>query len=57
MESPVLVRPYIVIEESEDVKEEETDTQDIKSPDLIHLLPLEKARRRVRLRAMLIQLD
>ena len=50
IESPVLVRPDIVIEESVDVEEEETDTQDIKSPDHIHLLLIEKARRRVRLR-------
>ena len=43
------MEPDIVIEESEDV-EEEGDKQDIKSPDHIHLLPIEKARRRVRLR-------
>ena len=49
IESPVLVRPDIVIEESENVKEE-MDKLDIKSPDHIHLLPIEKARRRVRLR-------
>ena len=47
MKSPDLVEPNIVIEECDDVEE---DKQDIKSPDHIHLLPIEKARRRVRLR-------
>ena len=50
IKSPDLVSPDIVIEESDDVVEE-ADRQDIKSPDHIHLLPIEKeARRRVRLR-------
>ena len=47
MKSPTLVEPDIVIEESEDVEE---DKESIKSPDHIHLLPIEKeAKRRVRL--------
>ena len=50
MKSPNLVEPNIVIED--DNVEEEEDKQDIsiKSPDHIHLLPIEKARRRVRLK-------
>ena len=48
MKSPNLMKPNIVIEECDDVKEE--DERDIKSPDHIHLLPIEKARRRVGLR-------
>lgn len=48
MKSPNLVQPHIVAEECND--EIESDEQDIKSPDHIHLLPIEKARRRVRLR-------
>ena len=46
MESPDLLPPDIVIEECDDVVEE-ADRQDIKSPDHIHLLPIEKARGRV----------
>ena len=47
LKSPTLVEPDIVIEESEDVEE---DKESIKSPDHIHLLPIEKeAKRRVRL--------
>ena len=49
IKSPNLVPPDIVTEEFDDVVEE-ADQQDIKSPDHIHLLPIEKARRRVRLR-------
>ena len=50
IKSPDLVQSDIVIEECDDVVEE-ADRQDIKSPDHIHLLPIEKeARRRVRLR-------
>ena len=48
MKSPNLMQPDVVIEESVDVEEEETDTLDIKSPDHIHLLSIEKARRRVK---------
>ena len=48
-ESPDVVLPDIVVEECDDVVEE-ADQQDIKSPDHIHLLPIEKARRRVRSR-------
>ena len=47
--SPDLVQPDIVIEECDNV-EEETDQQDIKSPDHIHLLPTDNTRRRIRLR-------
>ena len=49
IKSPDLVPPDIVIKEFDDV-EEEADQQEVKSPDHIHLLPIEKARRRVRLR-------
>ena len=50
MKSPNLVEPNIVIED--DNVEEEEDKHDIgiKSPDHIHLLPIEKTRRRVRLK-------
>ena len=48
MKSPDLVQPDIVAEEC--IEEIESDQQDIKSPDHIHLLPIEKTRRRVRLR-------
>ena len=48
IKSPDLVPPDIVIEECDD--EEEGDQQDIKSPDHIHLVPIEKARKRVRAR-------
>ena len=45
--SPDLADPNVEIED-----EEEADPQDIKSPDHIHLLPpIEKARRRVKLKA------
>ena len=44
--SPDLTPPDI--QEFDDVVEEEVDQQDIKSPGHIHLLPIEKARRRVR---------
>ena len=51
MKSPTLVQPDIVIiEESRDdldVEEEDTDKQCTKSPDHLHLLPIEKAKRRV----------
>ena len=47
--SPDLVQPDIVIEECIDVVEEGgANEEDIKSPDHTHLLPIEKARRRVR---------
>ena len=49
MKSPDLVEADIAIEEY-DNEEEEANKQDIKSPDHIHLLPIEKARRRVRSR-------
>ena len=50
IKSPGLIPPDIVTAECDDVVEE-ADRQDIKSPDHIHLLPIEKeARRRVRLR-------
>ena len=50
IKSPDLGPPDIVIEECDD-EEEGADQQDIKSPDHIHLLPIEKeARKRVRLR-------
>ena len=48
MKSPNLVQPNIVAEECSN--EIEKNEQDIKNPDHIHLLPIEKARRRVRLR-------
>ena len=48
IKSPNLVQPDIVAEECND--EIESDQLDIKSPDHIHLLPIEKARRHVRLR-------
>ena len=45
--SPDLADPNVEIED-----EEEADPQDIKSPDHVHLLPpIEKARRRVKLKA------
>ena len=47
LKSPTLVQPDIIIEESEDVEE---DKENIKSPDHINLLPIEKTRRRVRLK-------
>ena len=48
IKSPEFVPPDIAIEEFDD-EEEESDQQDIKSSDHIHLLPIEKeARRRVR---------
>ena len=50
MKSPTLVQPDIVIEEScddLDVEEEDTDKQYTKSPDHLHLLPIEKAKRHV----------
>ena len=43
--SPDLVQPDIVIEECVN---EESDQQEIKTLDHVHLLPIEKARRRVR---------
>ena len=46
IKSPDLVLPDIVIEECDD-EEEGADQQDIKSPDHIHLVPIEKARKRV----------
>ena len=49
MKSPDLVEADIAIEEYDDAVEESYQ-RDIKSPDHIHLLPIEKARRRVRLR-------
>ena len=49
IKSPDLLPPDIVIEEY-DNEEEGADQQDIKSPDHIHLVPIEKARRRVRAR-------
>ena len=49
IKSPDLLPPDIAIEECDD-EEEGADQQNIKSPDHIHLLPIEKARRRVRLR-------
>ena len=49
IKSPDLVPPDIVMEREFDNEEEGADQQDIKSPDHIHLLPIEKeARRRVR---------
>ena len=50
MKSPNLGEPDIIIEECDDVIGEETPTykQDIKSPDCIHLLPIERAKRRIR---------
>lgn len=47
MKSPDLVQPTIVIEECDDIVEE-VNQQDIKSPEHTHLLPIDKARRRVR---------
>ena len=47
--SPDLVQPDIVIEDCDDVVVEEAD-QELKSPDHVRLLPIEKARRRVRSR-------
>ena len=46
--TPDLVQPDIVIEECDDVLEEADNQQDIKSPDHIQLLPIEKARKRFR---------
>ena len=46
--SPDLVQPDIVIEECDDVVEEADNQEDIKSPDHIQLLPIEKARKRTR---------
>jgi len=45
--SPDLVQEDVVIEECNDVVEE-ADQENIKSPDHVNLLPIEKARRRVR---------
>ena len=45
MKSPTFVQPDILIQECDDVEE---DKQDMKSPDHIHLLPIEKARRRAK---------
>ena len=49
IKSPDLVPRDIVIEEYYD-EEVEADQQDSKSPDHIHLLPIEKARRHVKAR-------
>ena len=49
IKSPDLGPPDIAIEECDD-EEEGADQQDMKSPDHIHLLPIEKARRRARSR-------
>ena len=49
IKSPNLVPPDIVIEEFDD-EEQEADKQDIKSLDHVHLVPIEKARKRVRAR-------
>ena len=46
--SPDLVQPDIVIEECDDVVEDADNQEDIKSPDHIQLLPIEKARKRFR---------
>ena len=46
--SPDLIQPDIVIKEYDDVVEEAESQQDIKSPDHIQLIPIEKARRHVR---------
>ena len=46
--SPDLMQPDIVVEECDVVVEEADNQQDLKSPDHIQLLPIEKARRRVR---------